>query len=638
MIKQKPIAILVTVPQQTYFDRNTLDMSPRIGIVSLVKWAKKFGYDVKFYDIDMFLPSNEEIFNYFKTNQPDIIGISAVVSTSYKQVNELSFLMKKACPSCLIVLGGHMAAAANVILRKTKVDICVLGDGEKGFVDLIEYVEKNGTGLDTETLLKIKGLAFINEEDEMEFTGYGERIPNSDLPFPDYDILSSGVPKGYNVLKNYIVNASDVFLLQHDPKVYDEDKQPKCAKIWVTKGCVGRCTFCQRFTQGFQIYDLNKVDEYLKKLVEEYNVHHILILGENFIADKKFAIEVAKIMKKHNIVWVCQGVRPDMVSFDDLKFFSECGCISVKYGVESGSSKMLKIMEKGYTSEDVFNTMKNSEKLNLFCPFGMCIGMPGETDQSIIETARLIARIAIMRGIPPTNLSVGNAYALPLPGAPLYEYGQLQGIIGQTLDEEEEYLDCISDKHNGKDGFINLSGQSLRKALFLEYLMYYESLKLYYYEKRKENKLKKREKVHSLITRAEENRKDTKKVNALAEKIKVFNMKKLLYLALVRPISSLNSVLCRTRISIYIPRILLYPIMRNLLYLEYIIQNLPVHIKGIFGNKDSFIYKYQYKKLKYNLDFGEGESLRKINEILRKKYPKPKTLTEKNQQILYLGR
>jgi len=175
--------------------------------------------------------------------------------------------------------------------------------------------------------------------------------------------------------------------------------------------------------------------------------------------------------------------------------------------------------------------------------------------------------------------------------------------------------------HNGKDKFINLTGRSMREVLFWEYLLHYEAMKLYYSKKVKKKKVN-----------------DKKQINSIFEEIEKHNLKKKIMLILKRPVSVLNMLLCHSKLGVYIPKQILYPVMRNLLYFEYLIQNLPCYIRGIAGKKDDFIFKYQTKKLRHRVNFEEVLSLRKINGLLREKCPKPKTLTERNQQILYLGR
>ena len=69
-----------------------------------------------FYDIDMLYPTDEEIENYFTENPQDVVGLSAVTSTTYLQVKRLCRIIKKVNKKTLIVIGGYMTAAANTIL------------------------------------------------------------------------------------------------------------------------------------------------------------------------------------------------------------------------------------------------------------------------------------------------------------------------------------------------------------------------------------------------------------------------------------------------------------------------------------------------------------------------------------------
>ena len=74
--------------------------------------------------------------------EPDVLGISAVVSTAYEYSKRLSCDIKNILPETLIVLGGNMGASANVLLRKTGVDLVVVGEGEQIFLDVVERASK----------------------------------------------------------------------------------------------------------------------------------------------------------------------------------------------------------------------------------------------------------------------------------------------------------------------------------------------------------------------------------------------------------------------------------------------------------------------------------------------------------------
>ena len=126
---------------------------PKIAINSLVNWMEKHGYSsdmYDYYDIDMMCPSDEEFIEYLKEYQPTVVGLSAVVSTSYSRVKKISRIIRDTCPDAWIVCGGALTAIANVVLRKTNVDLCVIGDGEIPWVEFLDYVKENDTKFDIE--------------------------------------------------------------------------------------------------------------------------------------------------------------------------------------------------------------------------------------------------------------------------------------------------------------------------------------------------------------------------------------------------------------------------------------------------------------------------------------------------------
>ena len=146
-----------------------MGIMPKIAITSLNNWANKHGFGCKFYDIDMLYPDDEALEKYFRDEQPDVVGLSAVVSTCYMQVKRITKIIRKVKKETLIVCGGYLTAAANVVLRKTDVDVCVVGNGEIAWVGLLKfYKEHLKTGknkLDIDKLLEVKGIAILDENE-----------------------------------------------------------------------------------------------------------------------------------------------------------------------------------------------------------------------------------------------------------------------------------------------------------------------------------------------------------------------------------------------------------------------------------------------------------------------------------------
>lgn len=455
-----------------------LPLMPKIAIVSLVKWMEKHGYtsaDWDYYDVDMLLPSDQELAAYFKSYNPEVVGLSAVVSTCYAQVKRISRILRETCPDALIVLGGSLTASSNLVLRKTDTDICVVGDGEIAWVGLLDYAKAHGRKIDVEKVSAIKGLAFLDGADQIHFTGYGQQIKGEDNPFPDYDILLAGLKDRPQQLRNYFRPGLGSTHFQTDPRSWQPHRRPMLAQIWSSKGCVARCTFCQRSTKGYRVPHIQALDEHLQMLKERFNVGFIHILDENFSSDKEYAYELGRTMAKHDMLWMASGVRVSSVGYDDIKFYKEHGCISLKFGVESGSQKIMDMMEKKFTVQRVYDTLKHCSDLELYSPLAVMVGMPGETNETVAETGRFLGRLAYMQGINPRYLGIAIFYALPLTGTPLYVYGQQIGLVGKTPEDEERYLLSVSGTGAGKMNYINLNGSPMRDVVWWDYLVALEA-------------------------------------------------------------------------------------------------------------------------------------------------------------------
>ena len=183
-------------------------MLPKVAVSSLNNWAERNGFPTcKFYDVDMLYPSDDDIEKYFLKNKADVVGFSAVVSTSYMQVKRLARIIKKVNEKTLIVCGGYLTAAANTLLRKTGVDVCVVGDGEIAWIGILKFMKEHLTNgknkLDISKLLEVKGIALIDDNKDLKFSGYGQRLQNCDMSFPSYEYLKSGLQGNDEAMKNY---------------------------------------------------------------------------------------------------------------------------------------------------------------------------------------------------------------------------------------------------------------------------------------------------------------------------------------------------------------------------------------------------------------------------------------------------
>lgn len=477
---------LCSVPVEgagTKLDRDrsegSLGIVPKVAIVSLVVWMERNGYKREnwdFLDIDMLFPDDAELRRYFTELKPSVVGLSAVVSTSYSQVKRIAAIIRGVSPHAWIVMGGNLAASSEAVLFNTEVDVTIVGDGEIAWVDFLNYVVKNGRMKDYDQLKMIKGISYVDDRDgSLYFAEYGKSIKAQEMVLPDYEVLKSGLKSDQDAIWNYFRPALASGWFNLDPRAYALDRGKNIAGIFASKGCVAKCTFCQRSTKGYRVQPHEDLGEHLKYLKSNFNVGFIQILDENFGSDKKHSRDFAKILWEHDMLWMATGVRCTSISEEDIIFYKEHGCSALKFGVESGSQKILDLMEKVFTISDVYKAINLCIKHGIYSPLAVMVGMPGEDEHSAAATGKMIGQIAATLGVHPKEMGYDIFYALPLPGTPLYEYGEYVGVIDRTPAGTGEYLERVTNAGTYKRYYVNLNGAHESEVIFWDILVGMES-------------------------------------------------------------------------------------------------------------------------------------------------------------------
>ena len=617
----------------------SMGIMPKIAIVTLINWMKKNGYteeEYDFYDIDMLYPTDMEIESYFKTlnptgDGPTVVGLSAVVSTSYQQVKRVARIVRDIYPDAWIIQGGVLSAVAETVIHKTEIDVCVVGDGEIAWVNFLNYVKEYSTNKDWdyERLKKIQGLCFINDKNELVFNGFGPSIPSEDITYPDYDLLRKGLKNHPEMIQNYFCPASRSGLFRFDSRSYEPGRAPLLAGIFVTKGCVARCTFCQRSTKGYRTMSLIGLEKHLMHIKQEFNVGFVQILDENFGSNKAHGYAVARLMKKLDLLWLAIGVRCKSVKWEDAKFYKEHNCTSLVVGFESGSQKILDVMEKKFLVDDLFNAIKNCIDNGLFSPVSVVLGMPGETTQTVQETGAFLGKLHSILGVHPKYIDYNVFYALPLPGTALYEYGIQSGFIDGSINGVEEYLESVTNAAAYKRYFMNLTGAPHGEVLSWDWILKLEASRVFRQNQKKQ--------TNSFVAnKMKEVYKENQGINVKTNphvKMQYTSMKFTVITRFLDRIVSGNFHFIDR-----MPRIILYPLVRYVVSFEFMIQTM------FKKNRGHYIFKGKARSKKIQrIDVSiSNESTRKIGESLRKVVKRNDneelmTVTEKSRKLLMRG-
>jgi len=466
-LPRHPEITLCTLPivapgqEYRYMDQTKAYRQPRLGVQAIRDYLVENNFPkgcISFLDIEMLFPSDEKLEEYFVAQAPDIVGLSAPLSHSYLQVKRVASIIRSALPNSWIVLGGHLTASAAVVLKKTVVDVCIVGDGEVPFYKLVNFIQCGGTRETFSELGQELGISYLDKEGELAFSGYSKKPPNESIAMPDYEFFKSGLLDQKELVRQYFLPADEMGLwFSLDDRFRQKHRRPNTAQVPTTKGCTARCTFCQRSTKGYRLAGIDDIETHLLEIIEKYDVGFIDVFDENFGGRREQARAFADLMAKYDLLWTATGVRCVNVTREDIAYFKERGCCSLKFGVESGSQAILDLMEKNFTKEDVEHALTSCWEHELFSPLAMMVGMPGETEDTIRETGEWIGKMGATLGISPRDTPYALFYALPFPGTPLYNYCIENGFIYSDVESEEQYLIDLATRSTNKWSYLNVN-------------------------------------------------------------------------------------------------------------------------------------------------------------------------------------
>ncbi|MGE5515459.1 MAG: B12-binding domain-containing radical SAM protein [Bacteroidota bacterium] len=451
------IALLVSIPirpEPTEF--------PPFGVLSILNYLRRSGVpegEVGFYHIDGLRPAYEDVLAKIVAARPRVLGVSAVVSTSYAYTKRLVLDVKRALPDTLVVVGGNMAASAEVLLRRAGVDICVAGEGERIFANILKRSDTTLRALD---YADIPGLALLDAKGDIVFTGYEAPLEKSEVYDIDWADLEKAVDGdiGRYVLPAFDENGHFGDWSRDDPRIYEPHRrQQRTVSLPASKGCVSRCTFCHRFDKGIRYIPPALVIQRMKYLQEKYDVGFFRMADENFGTDRRWLAQFCAGVKELGVLWNVSGMRVNCVNPDIIAQMKDAGCIGIVYGMETGSEAMLEVMEKKVKLADNYNAVRWTVEAGISTVVQLVIGMPGESWSTVRETAAF-ASYALTRSASQSPLQLSINFAQALPGTPLYEYMRHHGVIGPHLDDEEAYLLKISDRDAADSSTMNFTGYS----------------------------------------------------------------------------------------------------------------------------------------------------------------------------------
>jgi radical SAM superfamily enzyme YgiQ (UPF0313 family) len=350
----------------------------------------------------------EELLEELDKFSPAIVGITCPTAAYYNILRICKDLKEKDKDLKVVLGGSHPTALPKETLEETKCDAVVIGEGEVTFLEMIEAWEKG------QSLVNVPGVAFLEGANgKLTITPKRAYIADLDtVPFPAKDLLPI-----------------DKYFLPPTKRI----KSERATNMVTSRGCPFNCHFCMAKTMWTRRTRLRSVENVLEEIrinVEEYKLTEFSFHDELFTLKRERVLKICKgiLDAGWDISWVCMA-RVESVDLELMQMMKKAGCGKIGFGFESGSERMLKLMNKQARMEDSFKAAALCKEAGIEVNGTFILGYPGEDIESIKETIAFAKKIDCD--------TAAFFIAIPYPGTDLWYESLKEGYLKKPVDWRE---------------------------------------------------------------------------------------------------------------------------------------------------------------------------------------------------------
>lgn len=404
-----------------------------ISLPSIAGELRAAGHDVRIFDA-VARGSEDELDDFVRAFAPELVVFN-VATPTWNVDRESVARMAARSHVHRTAIGVHVTALPGRALASSALDSVVRGEPEVTVASLAGVLQAGGD------LGTVAGLSWKAPDGVRD---------NPDRPFmADLDRLA---PPARDLLRE-----SDYVL----PVI----NRPYTLVI-PSRGCPHRCTYCTAhlyYGRRLRLRSPESIVDEIEAVAARGVVRDVTMWSDTFTLNRDFVLEVceALIRRRLGIRWMCNS-RVDCMDAELARRMAASGCVGISFGIESGSQRMLDLMQKGTTVAHARQAVRAAREAGIPVLAQFILGIPGETPQTIDETVRHAIEL---------DPDYAQFYcAVPMPGTALWDQAQREGLLIERDWAQFEFNQAVLSTPT-------LSAPRLQQLRRLAYARYYLRLR-----------------------------------------------------------------------------------------------------------------------------------------------------------------
>jgi anaerobic magnesium-protoporphyrin IX monomethyl ester cyclase len=376
-----------------------------LGILAVSTPLLRAGYQVRIIDSTITPHFQRRVIE--ELQDALCLAVSLVTGPMIRETCAVAREVKRVYPDMPIVLGGwHPSLLPDQTLAADFVDAVVVGQGEDALLEVVRHLEAG------EALRGIAGVGY-KENGRIVFNPTRPLRPLKEMP-----------PKAYHLA---------------DFDAY----QRVCGRRWAmytsSLACPYNCGYCTNdgvYGRKWNALDPDQVVEETTDLVSRYNLELLWIVDDNFLIDRDRAVGIAEGLVRRGVKfdWSIQASTNLVIrlSVEELKLLKRSGLSQISQGADTGSTKMMHLMNKDFQDLDtIYAAADKLTAAGIRPSFNLIFGYPGEGEAERRDSVKLMMNIC--RRYPGAEFWT-NIFT-PYPGSPIMQRAFELGIeVPKTLD------------------------------------------------------------------------------------------------------------------------------------------------------------------------------------------------------------
>jgi anaerobic magnesium-protoporphyrin IX monomethyl ester cyclase len=432
-----------------------------LGPLYLTRALEHAGMAVDFRDyqtVESDDPFDMDVFLDFLRDPAPVIGLSCMANLLPFTILALKALRQR-YPDRRLVLGGVGSTAVDekILRRFPWIDVICRSEGERTGPELLRTISAGGD------LAAVDGITFRTNGRVFRNPDRARITDLDSIPFPAFERVDLDRYAGYGLM--------------------------------TSRGCPYLCTFCSVAPvwnhESYSRSPQNIVDE-MEFLHREAGVDLFLFQDEFFVSGKTQVMRFCRELTSRglDVHWKAFG-RVNLVDEEMMRAMAECGCVELRFGIESGSDRILKRIKKDFTAAEALDVVPKAvaifPRVDTFFVWGFPFETMEDFNQSLFQMVsfRMMgARIlpSLLSLLPQTEIFQEYAGRVELEFCP-YLFPEFvftghevcRGGRVELPERHADYFDLITANPDIFSGFfhVDLAGNVLPKLELLQQFGFY---------------------------------------------------------------------------------------------------------------------------------------------------------------------